>query len=182
MVDLINILNNIVGSFLGQEVEGLGSIYFFLIFILIFSISFAASEFIPMFANGGKKYNNIRIIIALSMALFTSVSFYSIIVNQLQLFGLIAAIALGISIAVLAVMPKDKRKTAAKSVMIISILLALFVTFLLFTGTTWLTNLLAGVGNNYSNLFTNEGFFWLIVIIVVIAIFIATIYSAVKNK
>ena len=65
--------------------EGLGSIYFFLIFILIFSISFAASEFIPMFANGGKKYNNIRIIIALSMALFTSVSFYSIIVNQLQL-------------------------------------------------------------------------------------------------
>jgi len=79
-------------------------------------------------------------------------------------------------------MPKDKRKTAAKSVMIISILLALFVTFLLFTGTTWLTNLLAWVGNNYSNLFTNEGFFWLIVIIVVIAIFIATIYSAVKNK
>lgn len=182
----INILNEIVSGMTGQEVTGLGSIYFFLVFSLLFSIMFVATKFIPMFRNKEEEYKNIRVIIALSVAFLTTISSYALIVEQLQFFGIIAAIALGVSIAILAVIPKDKRKDAATPVMFIGFAAALliFVTFVL--ELNWFSTVVNWVTTNYENFFQGEALyaiiFAVITFVIIFIIVVAQVNQAQKRK
>ena len=183
MASIIDVLNSfLTGLIPGEEaVTGLGSIYFLLIFVLIFSIMFAASAFIPMFQDK-KKYDNIRILIALSIAFLTSISSYSIIVEQLQFFGLIAAIALGISIAILAVTPKDKRKDFASKAAVIGIIGAFIVLLVFIEQVDWLAPVRDWVLAQYTNLLDSGMMFWAILISISIIIIAVSISRSLQKE
>lgn len=174
----IDILNDIVSGMTGTEVTGLESIYFFLIFTLLFSISFAATAYVPMFRKKEEEYKNIRVIIALSIAFLTTISSYAIIVNQLQIFGLIAAIALGISIAILIIIPKDKREKpeTGTTVMVIGIISALLIFYTFIQGIDWITPLVEWVASNYSSM--TEGYAGYIIIFLIVTIIVFVIVGA----
>jgi hypothetical protein len=183
----IDILNRIVSGMTGQEVTGLGSIYFFLIFTLLFSLSFAATAYLPMFRKkeGEKeeRFNNIRIIIALSIAFLTTISSYTIIVSQLQIFGVLAALAIGVSIGILAVVPKKHRDEASKYVMFIGILAAILIFYTFIMEIDWVTPTMDFISTSWQNFLTGQtGITVLLIIITFIIVFIIAVYTSMKKE
>jgi len=110
-----------------------GSIIFFLLFFIIFSISFAATAFIPVF-KGEDKMNNIRAIISFSVAFLSSIYFFDLLTQSLLFFSIWMVLSFFSSFAIIAVVPKDERAKASKKIMIICLLFCLLLTFVIFFG------------------------------------------------
>lgn len=178
MVNVVEYLNEALNQLVltDKPMTGLDSVYFLLTFFLVFSITFTATAFIPMFKDK-KEYNNIRMLIAFSMAFLTSVSFYSVIIQQIQFFGLIMAIALGIAITLLVIIPKDKRKDWASKVTIIAILAALIIFFTIIQGVDLITPVIEWLETNWSFMLDTGLIIWLPLIIIAIFIIIGVVKS-----
>ena len=169
MVNFFDVLKGIVEGMIPgeQTITYLEMVYFFLVFLLLFSISFTGTAYVPMFKDK-KEYNNIRMVIALSMAFLTTITFFELIVAQLQFFGLIAAIAFGISVVVLGVIPADKRQTMSSKIVGLGIIAALLMVITFSYGTGWIETLIGWVSGAWTG-FLSSGTMGIILIVLVMA-------------
>ncbi|MBN1923298.1 MAG: hypothetical protein JW791_00885 [Nanoarchaeota archaeon] len=180
MATFFDYLNEIVSGIVltGEPVTGIGGIFFILIFLLIFALTFTASAYIPMFAKK-EEYKNIRMIIALSISFLTAITFYNAIVEQIQFFGLVTAIALGISVGLLAVIPKKYRDKEGSSITSVitafSIIAAIIITLILLDMTGWVPPVINFVTSAWTDMFTTGSGWWVLIIIIAVVFFIMAI-------
>ena len=116
MGDFIDYLDGVIQVFTpeGSAFPRFGSIYFFIIFLIIYSISYASTSFIPMFKNDKERnFNNIRLLISLSIAFLGSTASFMFIVGWIQFIGQMLIIGFIVSLAIIAILPKKVRENAA---------------------------------------------------------------------
>ena len=134
MASIISSIDSIIsGLVISESFPEYGSIIFFLLFFVIFSITFASTAFIPVF-KGDDKMNNIRAVIAFSVAFLSSIYFFDFLTQFLLFFGVWMVTAFFASFAIIAVIPKDKRKDYQAKIIIACLLFCLIVTIVLFFG------------------------------------------------
>ncbi|MFA5303984.1 MAG: hypothetical protein WC393_05640 [Candidatus Nanoarchaeia archaeon] len=107
-----------------------GSLIFFLLFFVIFSVTFASTAFIPVF-KGEDKMNNIRAVIAFSVAFLSSIYFFDALTKSLLFFGVWMITSFFSSFAIIAVVPRDKREKASKKVIIICLIVCFFLSLII---------------------------------------------------
>ncbi|VVB75158.1 Uncharacterised protein [Candidatus Tiddalikarchaeum anstoanum] len=124
----VEVMNTIVSAMIpgNPEVVGIGFIHFFVIFLFIFSIMFAAASFVPAFKD--EKMRMARIVLSLAIAYFGATTFYITITQYLQWFGFLASLALGIGLVLISIVPGDeKKKKYSPYIMGFSSVLALII-------------------------------------------------------
>ena len=183
MASFLDILNEVVsGIILSDEpITGLGSVYFLLIFFLLFAVVFTATAYVPMFAKK-EEYKNLRMVISFSMAFLTSITFYSTLVGQLQFFGLVAAISLGISLTLLGIIPKNHRDKAGTYVTFISIICGVIISVILLDLTSYFTPIIELITNQWTGLVETGNIWWFLIITVAVIAIISSVSKEVMNN
>ncbi|MDD4353701.1 MAG: hypothetical protein PHN56_04550 [Candidatus Nanoarchaeia archaeon] len=137
MASFISSIDNIVKGLIvtssPETFPEYGSVIFFLLFFVIFSITFASTAFIPVF-KGEDKMNNIRAVISFSVAFLSSIFYFDLLTQSLLFFGVWMVLSFFSSFAVIAVVPKEKRKDVSMKVIIVCLVACLIVTLIAFFG------------------------------------------------
>ncbi|MDD2678584.1 MAG: hypothetical protein PHG04_03520 [Candidatus Nanoarchaeia archaeon] len=134
MASVIDSIDRIIeGLVISESFPQYGSVIFFLLFFVIFSISFASTAFIPVF-KGEDKMNNVRAVISFSIAFLASVFYFDWLKSSLLFFGVWMVTSFLASFAVIAVVPKEQREKASKSIIPICLFLCFILTLILFFG------------------------------------------------
>ncbi len=184
MAGFLDSLNAIISGIVltNEPVTGLNGVYFLLIFLLLFSLTFTMTAYIPMFSKKQEEYKNIRVIIALSISFLTTITFFTSIVEYIQFFGLVAAIALGLSLGLLSAMPKEKRTQAGTPIAWISIITAVIISLVLLDMTDWVQPILNFIISQWTSLLSTGNIGWLIIIVIAVVIMFAVVRNMEKNR
>jgi len=131
MASILSSLDSLVeGLVISSNFPEYGSIIFFLLFFIIFSISFASMAFLPMFKDD--KTNNIRVIISLSIALLSSIYFFDYLKGAIIFFGMWMLLSFVSSFAIIAVIPKDARESVSRKVAVITLIAGLIISLIIY--------------------------------------------------